>query len=104
VFKIPGYAENLSNFLLEGSPFGENVAKALQIPAPRVSRWLVRTRAAQKRVELRLLELVPGAKARRSRFVGRFVQQLLIWKRAGGSKVPFAVPPRLQVQWGIRLG
>jgi len=101
VFKVPGYAANLSHFFLEGSPFGEDVAKKLQIPAPRFSRWLVRTRAAQKRLELRLLEIVPGAKARRSRYVTRFVQQLLKWKRDGGDRVPFFIPPRLEIKWGI---
>lgn len=103
VFKIPGYAENLCCFLLEGSPFGENVVKALQIEARPATRWLVRTRAAQKRVGLRLLEMVPGAKSRRSRLVAPFVQQLLVWKRNSGGKEPFSVPPRLQIQWGIRI-
>ena len=104
VFPVPGYAANLSRFFLEGSAFGEDVAEKLQIPSPRVSRWLVQTRAAQKRFELRLLEILPGAKARRSRYATTFVQQLLKWKRAGGGKVPFAIPPRLELKWGLGDG
>ncbi len=103
VFKIPGYAESLSRFLLEGSPFGENVAQVLQIPAPLFASWLVKARAGEKRIELRLLELIPGAQERRAHLVGPFVQQLLIWKQQSGAQVPFAVPPRLQLKWGVEL-
>lgn len=102
VFIVPGYAANLSRFFLEGSAFGEDVAEKLQIPSPRASRWLVNARAAEKKLELRLLEVVPGAKFRRSRYVTAFVQQLLLWKRNGGGKVPFDVPDRLKLKWGLR--
>jgi hypothetical protein len=101
VFMVPGYAANLSRFFLEGSAFGENVAEKLKIPSVRATRWLVSTRAAQKRLELRLLEIIPGARARRSRYVTTFLQQLLKWKRAGSGKVPFEIPARLQLKWGL---
>jgi len=101
VFKSPGYAANLSRFFLEDSPFGSNVAEALQIPSPRLSREFVRARAAVKLLELRLLELVPGAKQRRSRLANKFLQQLLKWKRGGDGHVPFAIPPQLQLKWGL---
>lgn len=101
VFRVPGYAANLSRFFLEGSAFGTDVADKLQIPSPQFSRWLVRARAVQKRWALQLLEVVPGAKARRSRYVTTFLQQMLKWKRDGKGKVPFAIPPRLEVKWGL---
>jgi len=101
VFHVPGYAASLSRFFLEGSAFGEDVAEKLQIPAPRLGWWLVKTRAMQKSWMLRLLEVVPGARARRSRYVTVFLQQLLKGKRDGKGKVPFAIPHRLELRWGL---
>ena len=102
VFRVPGYAADLSRFFLEDSPFGNDVAEALKIPSSGVSRWLVRARAASKRGELRLLEVMPGARHRRSRLVTKFVQQLIKWKRGGGGHVPFSIPARLQSMWGLQ--
>ncbi len=96
-----GYAANLSRFLLEGSAFGQDVAEKLAIPSPPISRFFVRLRAVHKRLMFDLMEAVPGAKRRRRRVAVRFVQRLLILRRGGDGRRPFAVPARLRVEWGI---
>jgi hypothetical protein len=101
LFRIPGYAASLSHFLLDDTAFGAKVADVLSIPAPNWTSWLVRVRAAQKRMTLRLLDGVPGAKRRRSLLARHFVQRVLLHKRPD-DHVPFEVPERLKLQW--RLG
>jgi ER-bound oxygenase mpaB/B'/Rubber oxygenase, catalytic domain len=101
LFPVPGYAVSLSHFFLDDTAFGSQVAQVLALPAPNWTNWLVRARAKQKRVTLRLLESVPGAKRRRSLFARHLVQRLLLRVRPDDS-VPFEVPERLRRQWGLR--
>jgi hypothetical protein len=101
VFFAQGYAANLSRFLLEGSAFGADVAAKLEIPSPPISRFLVNARALHKRLMLKLMDKVPGAKQRRSAVAVRFVQQLLKWRRGGDGHVPFDIPERLRIEWRL---
>jgi hypothetical protein len=101
LFPFSGYAASLSHFFLSDTAFGARVAEVLAIPAPNWTQWLVRTRAMQKRVLLRWLESVPGAKRRRSFVARHMVQKLLLWKRPD-DRAPFEIPGRLKAAW--RLG
>lgn len=101
LFPVSGYAASLSHFFLDDTAFGEKVADVLAIPAPNWTRWLVNARAKHKRMKLRLLESVPGAKRRRSFVARHLVQQLLLRVRPD-DRVPFEVPERLKREW--RLG
>ena len=100
LFRIPGYAASLSHFLLDDTAFGAKVADVLAIPAPNWTRWLVRARAAHKRKTLQLLESVPGAKRRRSVVARHFLQQILLHVRPD-HHVPFEIPERLKLKWGL---
>ncbi|HTQ06767.1 MAG TPA: oxygenase MpaB family protein [Polyangiaceae bacterium] len=100
LFPVRGYATSLSHFFLTDSPFGEDVARVLGIPEPNWTRYLVKLRAAQKRVVFDWLEVVPGAKTRRSYVARHFAQRALRLKHPDG-RGPFAVPPRLQRLWGV---
>ncbi len=101
LFPLRGYAASLSRFFLEDSPFGVDVASVLDIPPPNWTRWLVAARAAQKRMVLGWLEIVPGAKVRRSYVARHFASAALRWRRPDGGQ-PFAVPERLRLKWGLR--
>ena len=100
LFPLPGYAASLCHFFLEDSPFGTNVADVLGVPKANWTRWLVSARAAQKRTVLRWLEIVPGAKRRRSFVARHFTQAALRLKHPDG-RGPFAVPAKLARSWGL---
>ena len=101
LFPIPGYAASLSHFFLEDTVFGANVAQVLELPKPNWTRWLVRIRAAQKRVVLGLLDEVPGARRRRSFVASRFAQAMILHRRPD-ARVPFDVPERLTSLWKLK--
>ncbi|MFZ5893357.1 MAG: oxygenase MpaB family protein [Myxococcota bacterium] len=101
LFPVSGYAASLSHFFLSDTAFGASVADVLAIPPPNWTRWLVRARATQKRVTLRWLESLPGAKRRRS-FVARHVVQRLLLRKRPDNRAPFEIPERLKLAW--RLG
>jgi hypothetical protein len=98
LFSIKGYSGSLTHFFLEDTPFGVKVAHTLQLPEPNWTRKLVQLRAAQKRLVLALLPLVPGARRRRSYFARHFLQAMILLKRPG-ENAPFEVPDRLVVKW-----
>jgi hypothetical protein len=100
LFPLPGYAASLCHFFLQDSPFGKDVANVLGVPKPNWTRWLVSARAAQKRMVLRWLEVVPEAKRRRSFVARHFTQAALRLKHPDGRS-PFAVPPTLARSWGL---
>ena len=102
LFPIPGYANSLTHFFLQDSVFGEDVARVLDLPPAGWTRALVAARAWQKRKVLALLEVVPGARQRRSAIARRFVQAMILLKRPEGN-VPFEVPQELAGSWGLRL-
>jgi len=100
---IPGYAVSLTHFFLQETVFGKNVAAILELPEANWTRWLVATRAAQKRMVLGWLDWVPGARRRRSWVARWFVQRLILYKRPDGE-TPFEVPPSFSGRWGLRDG
>lgn len=103
LFPLPGYANSLSHFFLAHTAFGENVVKALDLPAPGWTRTLVAVRAWQKRKSLGLLDLVPGARRRRSYLARRFVQGMLLLERQR-SEQPFEVPEEFARMWRLSTG
>jgi hypothetical protein len=101
LFPLRGYAVSLTHFFLDNSVFGTQVVDALQLPEANWTRYLVQARAAQKRFLLSWLDRVPGARKRRSWVAGHVAQAMLMLKRPDG-KVPFEVPERLILHWGLR--
>jgi len=101
LFPVSGYAASLSHFFLSDTAFGASVADVLGIPPPNWTQWLVRARAAQKRVTLRWLDWFPGARTRRSFIARHMVQKLLLLGRPD-ARAPFEIPERLKLAW--RLG
>jgi hypothetical protein len=100
LFPFKGYGLSLSHFFLGSTPEGRKVIEALRLPKPNWTRFLVGARATQKRLVLKLLEQVPGAKRRRSFLARRFTQTMILFKRPEVAG-PFEVPPELLVRWGI---
>ncbi len=98
LFPIKGYALSLTHFFLEDGVFGNRVASALQLPPPNWTKWLVQMRAMQKRAVLRALNVVPGARARRSYIAKRFAQAMILLRRPDKSAA-FDVPDRRLAQW-----
>jgi uncharacterized protein (DUF2236 family) len=103
LFPFPGYAVSLTRFFLQDTVFGADVASMLRLPPSNWTRWLVRLRAAQKRVVLSWLDRVPGARRRRSFVARRFAQAMIRLKRPDGAAV-FALPPALAHSWGLGGG
>jgi hypothetical protein len=101
VFPFPGYAASLCHFFLSDTAFGASVADVLGVPAPNWTGWLVRARAAQKRVMFRWLERLPGAKWRRSLVARHVVQGLLSWRRPD-ARAAFEIPERWKLAWQLR--
>ena len=101
LFPVQGYAVSLTHFFLDDSVFGPDVARALQLPQPNWTRWLVWARAHQKRVVLGLLNRVPGARWRRSEIAKRFAQAMILLRRPD-AHVPFEVPRRWISRWRMR--
>jgi hypothetical protein len=101
LFPFKGYGLSLSHFFLGATPEGQKVIEALRLPKPNWTRFLVGARATQKRLVLKLLEQVPGAKRRRSFLARRFTQTMILFKRPEMAG-PFEVPPEILVRWGIR--
>jgi hypothetical protein len=101
LFPIPGYANSLTHYFLQNTAFGADVARVLELPDPNWTRALVAARAWQKRQILKLLDVVPGARRRRSSLARRFVQNMLLSRRPDGTP-PFEVPTALATRWGIK--
>jgi hypothetical protein len=100
LFPVSGYGVSLSHFFLNRSVFGVNLAEVLALPPPNWTRHLVRARAAQKRIELRWLNHVPGARGRR-RYLSTFFAQALISLQRPDDHSPFEVPPALVSAWRL---
>jgi hypothetical protein len=100
LFHVKGYALSLTHFFLLDTVFGNDVTRVLNLPAPNWTHWLVKMRAAQKRLVLDLLNRVPGARARRSFVAQHFAQKLLLLKRPD-EHVPFQVPGRRAKGWRV---
>jgi len=100
LFPVRGYATNLTHFFLEDTAFGDHVAEVLALPRPGWSRALVALRAWQKRRVLGLLDLVPGARRRRSFLARRFVQRMICARRPAGG-APFEIPEQLARAWRV---
>ena len=77
---------------LDDSAFGIDLAKTLDLPPPNWTAALVRARAWHKRVVLRWLNRVPGARGRRSLFATFFAQRLIMLQHPD-RRLPFEVPP-----------
>jgi len=103
LFRLPGYANSLTHFLLADTAFGVNVARALALPEPNWTRALVAARAWQKRQVLALLGWAPGARRRRSFVARRFVQAMVRRKRSG-EQAPFEIPEALAAAWRVGPG
>jgi mpaB/rubber oxygenase-like protein len=101
LFPVPGYGLSLMHFFLHTTPFGVDLAKVLDLPAPNWTRLLVRARAAQKRVALDWLPRVPGAERRRRALSGFFAQRLIALQRPDKIS-PFEVPQELWQRWRLR--
>ncbi|HET9957062.1 MAG TPA: oxygenase MpaB family protein [Polyangiaceae bacterium] len=100
LFPVPGYGLSLMHYFLDQSVFGMSLAEILDLPKPNWTRYLVRARAAQKKLYFRLLAAVPGARKRRSRMAGKFVQALILLERPD-KQSPFEVPDELRSAWGL---
>jgi hypothetical protein len=100
LFPVRGYALSLTRFFLEDTVYGAGVIDALGLPEANWTRWLVRLRAAQKRMTLGLLDQVPGGYARRRFIARRFAQEMILLKRPD-DRVPFEVPTALRRAWGL---
>jgi len=100
LFPVPGYAASLSHFFLQETVFGKDVAAALELPRANWTKWLVKGRAAQKQMALRLLPWVPGARRRRSWVARQFAQRMILHKRPDAN-TPFEVPPAFRKRWGL---
>jgi hypothetical protein len=100
LFPVPGYAASLTHFFLQDTVFGKNVAAALDLPKANWTRWFVTVRAAQKRMILRLLDWVPGARRRRSWVARQFAQRMILHKRPDAA-TPFEVPQTFRGRWGL---
>ncbi len=101
LFPIPGYANSLTHYFLQNTAFGEDVARVLELPEPDWTRALVAARAWEKRRILKLLDVVPGARRRRSFLARHFVQKMLISRRPDGTP-PFEVPATFVKKWHIK--
>ena len=100
LFPAPGYAASLTHFFLQDTVFGKNVAAALDLPKANWTRWFVTVRAAQKRMILRWLDWVPGARRRRSWVARQFAQRMILHK-CPDADTPFEVPPTFRGRWGL---
>jgi len=98
---INGYANSLTHFFLQDTPFGEKVGSTLQLPEPNWTRSLVALRAAHKRVVLALLPFVPGARSRRSRVARNLLQAMILLKRPKDDRMPFEVPDGWIKKWRL---
>lgn len=103
LFHVKGYSVSLTHFFLRNTVFGVDVTSVLDLPAPNWTSWVVKVRAAQKRIVLDLLNRVPGARTRRSFVARHFAQSMLLLKRPD-EHVPFQVPDRLAKGWGVTKG
>lgn len=103
LFPLPGYANSLTHYFLRDTVFGRDVAQVLDLPMPNWTRALVAVRAWQKRRILRLLDIVPGARRRRSFLARRFVQSMILFKQPNGGS-PFEVPEDLAKAWYLSRG
>jgi hypothetical protein len=103
LFPIPGYANSLTHYFLSDTAFGQDVARVLGLPPPNWTRALVAARAWQKRQVLGLLDIVPGARQRRSFLARRFVQNMILARRPAGDP-PFEVPEHLARRWRMAAG
>jgi hypothetical protein len=101
LFPIPGYANSLTHHFLQNTAFGQDVARVLELPDPDWTRTLVAARAWEKRQILKLLDIVPGARRRRSFLARRFVQKMLLSRRPDGTP-PFEVPDAFAKKWRIK--
>lgn len=101
LFPIPGYANSLTHYFLQNTAFGADVARVLELPDPDWTRALVAARAWQKRQVLKLLDIVPGARRRRSFLARRFVQNMLLARRPEGTP-PFEVPDAFAKKWRLK--
>jgi len=101
LFPIPGYANSLTHYFLQNTAFGGDVARVLELPDPNWTRALVVARAWEKRQILKLLNVVPGARRRRSFLARRFVQKMVLSRRPDGTP-PFEVPDALAKRWRIK--
>ena len=101
LFPIPGYANSLTYYFLQNTAFGADVARVLELPAPDWTRALVAARAWQKRQILKLLDVVPGGRRRRSFLARRFVQNMLLTRRPDGTP-PFEVPDAFAKKWRLK--
>ncbi|HEX7961973.1 MAG TPA: oxygenase MpaB family protein, partial [Terriglobales bacterium] len=101
LFPIPGYANILAHYFLQNTVFGEDVARVLDLPKPDWTRALVAARAWQKRQILKLLDVVPSARRRRSFLARRFVQNMLLARRPDGTP-PFEVPDAFARRWRMK--
>lgn len=102
LFPVPGYGASLMRFFLDQSVFGLNLAEILDLPPANWTRALVQLRASQKRVVLRWLNRVPGARRRRRALSGFFTQRLILMQRPD-KRSPFEVPPGLLDRWRVRV-
>ncbi|RKH97816.1 DUF2236 domain-containing protein [Corallococcus sp. AB030] len=97
---VPGYATSLTQFFLQDTVFGKDVAAALALPKANWTRLLVMARAAQKRMILSWLDWVPGARRRRSWVARQFAQRMILHQRPDGN-TPFHVPRDFRRRWGL---
>jgi hypothetical protein len=100
LFPFRGYALALTRFFLEESVYGAEAIQALGLPVANWTSWLVRLRAAQKRMTFGLLDRVPGGYKRRTFIARRFAQQMILLERPD-DRVPFEVPTALRRAWGL---
>lgn len=103
LFPVPGYANSLTHYFLRDTAFGADVARVLELPEPGWTRALVAARAWQKRQILKLLDIVPGARRRRSFLARRFVQNMILSRRPDGEP-PFEVPEDFAKTWRVNRG
>lgn len=100
LFPIQGYAASLTDFFLQDTVFGKNVAAALDHPKSNWTSWLVKARAVQKRAVLRWLDCVPGARRRRGWIARQFAQRMILHKRPDAD-TPFEIPEAFRRRWGL---